>query len=114
ARAATGCRFDLVPGMDTVVPNGTSETTSVGRRRRHAASLMLGWRPEAAWDLYLEAHHAELKTRQDSLQVNAGPNFAAGSGFDPASVVLAPGTQDVQRITWTQVPVSILNFARDT
>ena len=114
ARAAAGCRLDLVPGVDTVVPSSTSETTSVGRRRRHAVSLLLGWRPDAAWDLYVEAHHAELKTRQDSVQVNAGPNFAAGSGFDPASVVLAPGSQDVQRITWTQVPVSILNFARDT
>ncbi len=114
ARAASGCRLDLMPGIDTVVPSSTSETTSLGRRRRHAVSLLLGWRPDAAWDLYVEAHRAQLKTRQDSLQVNAGPNFAAGSRFDPASVVLAPGSQDVQRITWTQVPVSILNFARDT
>jgi iron complex outermembrane receptor protein len=114
ARATSGCRLDLVPGRDTVVPSSTSETTSYGRRRREAASLMLGWRPDASWDLYAEAHHAELQTRQDSLQLNAGPNFAAGSGFDAASVVLAPGSQDVQRITWTQVPVSILNFARDT
>jgi iron complex outermembrane receptor protein len=114
ARATAGCRLDLVPGQDTVVPASTSETASFGRRRRSAATLMLGWRPAPAFDLYAEAHFAELRTKQDSQQVNAGPNFGAGSGFDPASVVLFPGTQDVQRITWTNVPVSILGFARDT
>jgi TonB-dependent receptor len=114
ARAASGCQLDLVPGEDTVVPSATSESTSVGRRVRRAASVLLGWRPGAALDLYAEAHYAELLTKQDTRQFNAGPNFAAGSGFDPASVALFPGTQDVQRITWTSVPVSILNFARDT
>src|SRR5205085_8435409 len=114
ARAASGCQLDLVPGEDTVVPGSTSESTSFGRRERRAASLLLGWRPTAAFDLYAEGHYAELLTKQDTRQVNAGPNFAAGSSFDPASVQLFPGTQDVQRITWTNVPVSILNFARDT
>lgn len=114
ARASSGCRLDLVPGEDTVVPGSTSESTSFGQRRRGAASVMLGWRPDAALDLYAEAHLAELRTRQDTQQVNVGPNFAAGSGFDPASVVLFPGARDVQRITWTNAPVSILSFARDT
>ncbi|KQY86853.1 hypothetical protein ASD35_18960 [Pelomonas sp. Root1444] len=114
ARATSGCRLDLVPGEDTVVPGGTSESASLGRRRRSAASVMLGWRPGAALDLYAEAHLAELRTTQHTQQVNTGPNFAAGSGFDPASVVLFPGTHDVQRITWTNTPVSILGFARDT
>lgn len=114
ARAAPSCRLDLVPGQDTVVPSSTSESTSFGRRRRHGASVMLGWRPVAALDLYAEAHFAELRTKQDTQQVNVGPNFTTGSGFDPASVVLFPGTQDVQRITWTNAPVSILGFARDT
>jgi TonB-dependent receptor len=114
ARASSGCRLDLVPGEDTAVPGSTSESTSFGNRRRRAASVMLGWRPEAAFDFYAEAHFAELRTRQDTQQVNVGPNFAAGSGFDPASVVLFPGTHDVQHITWTQAPVSILSFARDT
>jgi TonB-dependent receptor len=114
ARAASGCRLDLVPGEDTVAPSSTSESTSLGRRRRQALSLMLGWRPNAALDLYAEGHYAQLRTTQNTLQVNAGPNFGAGSSFDPASVTLFPGTQDVQRITWTNVPVSILSFARDT
>jgi iron complex outermembrane recepter protein len=115
ARASSGCRLDLVPGEDTVVPGSTSESTSFGRRRRHGGSVMLGWRPDAALDLYAEAHFAELRTQQDTQQINAGPNFAAnGSGFDPASVALFPGTNDVQRITWTNAPVSILGFARDT
>lgn len=111
---SSGCRVDLVPGVDTVVPGSTSESTSFGDRRRRAGSVMLGWRPSTRLEIYAEAHHAELLTRQNTQQVNAGPNFGTGSGFDPASVVLFPGTQDVQRVTWTRVPVSVLSFARDT
>src|SRR5205085_591807 len=98
ARAASGCQLDLVPGEDTVVPGSTSESTSFGRRERRAASLLLGWRPTAAFDLYAEGHYAELLTKQDTRQVNAGPNFAAGSSFDPASgcqLDLVPGEDTV-------------------
>ena len=113
ARNTSGCQLDLVAGQDTVVPSSTSESTSFGRRSRGAGSVMLGWRPNPALDLYAEAHYAELRTKQDTLQFNTGPNFGAGSSFDPASVTLFAGTNDVQHITWTNTPLSILNFARD-
>jgi ferredoxin len=114
ARASSGCRLDLVAGQDTVAPSTTSESTSLGRRRRSAQSLMLGWRPNSATEVYAEAHLAELRTKQDTQQINVGPNFSAGSGFDPASVALFPGSNDVSRVTWTNAPVSVLSFARDT
>ena len=114
ARAASGCRLDLAAGQDTVAPSSTSESTNFGRRRRGAASLMLGWRPSAALEIYGEAHLAELRTKQDTQQINVGPNFGAGSSFDPASVALFPGSNDVQRVTWTNAPISVLGFARDT
>jgi len=114
ARAASGCRLDLVAGQDTVAPSSTSESTSFGRRRRGAASAMLGWRPSSTTEVYAEAHFAELRTTQDTQQINVGPNFAAGSGFDAASVALFSGTNDVRRITWTAAPISVLSFARDT
>jgi TonB-dependent receptor len=114
ARASSGCRLDLVAGQDTVAPSSTSESTNFGRRRRNAASLMLGWRPSATTEIYGEAHFAELRTKQDTQQINVGPNFGAGSSFDPASVALFPGTNDVQRITWLNAPISVLSFARDT
>jgi len=114
ARATSGCRLDLVPGQDTVAPSSTSESTNFGRRRRSAASLMLGWRPSPTLEVYGEAHLAELRTKQDTQQVNVGPNFGAGSSFDPASVALFPGSHDVQRVTWTNAPISVLGFARDT
>jgi TonB-dependent receptor len=114
ARATRGCRLDLVAGQDTEAPSSTSESTNFGRRRRSAASLMLGWRPNPKTEVYAEAHLAELRTKQDTQQVNVGPNFSTGSSFDPASVALFPGTSDVQRITWTNAPISILSFARDT
>ena len=111
------CNVDLVPGQAIEAPSSTSESTNFGRRRRSAASLMLGWRPSAELEIYGEAHFAELRTKQDTQQINVGPVFPISgtpSSFDPASVTLFPGTSDVQRITWTDAPISILSFARDT
>lgn len=103
-------RQDLIAGRDVYAPGSSSETTSVGRRRRGAASALLQWRPTAALELYAEGHYAELRTRQDSHQIN----LSAGSGFVPGSLQLFPGDSEVQRITWTDAPVSVLSFARDT
>jgi iron complex outermembrane receptor protein len=99
-----------VPGQDVVTPNGTSETTSEGRRRRSAVSLLLQWRPTSDLEFYTEAHYVQLKTRQDSQQINV----TAGTGVVPGSVTLFPGTNDLRSITWTDSTVSILSFARDT
>ena len=103
-------RSDLVPGMTVVAPGGTSETTSIGQRDRTAAQFALQWRPDHAWELYAQASDEHLVTTQDSYQINVG----ASSTFDPSSVVLFPGTQDVERVTWTNAPISVLSFARDT
>lgn len=105
-------RSDLLPGQEVVVPNGSSESASAGRRERKAGSLVLQWRPRPTLEGYAEAHVAEFKTLQDTHQINV---FAPGLGsFDPASLRLFPGTQDVQHITWLNAPVSALSFARDT
>jgi TonB-dependent receptor len=106
-------RSDLMPGQEVVVPNGTSESASAGRRERRAGSLVAQWRPRATLQAYAEAHLAEFKTLQDTHQINVFAPTAAGS-FDPASLRLFPGTQDVQHITWLDAPVSALSFARDT
>lgn len=103
-------RTDLLPGQPVTVPSGTSETASAGTRRRRALSVVGQWRPAPGTELAAEAHVAELRTRQDSQQINVG----TGTGFDPASVQLFEGTQDLRRITWIDAPVSILSFARDT
>lgn len=107
---ASSCTFDLVPGQPVFAPGSTSETASIGRRRRTGGSAIVEWRPSPAWDVYAEAHLAEFVTLQDSHQINA----SIGTGFVPGSVVLFPGTNELQAITWTQSPVSILSFARDT
>jgi TonB-dependent receptor len=103
-------RDDLVPGLHVIAPNGTSETTSIGRRRRTGGSAILQWRPNDQLDLYAEAAYAEFETRQDSYQINvtASPTFVAGSPQ------LFPGSTDLARITWTNAPISVLSFARDT
>jgi iron complex outermembrane receptor protein len=103
-------RSDLVAGQSVLVPNGTSETVSAGRRDRSAASLVLQWRPQPALEWHAEAHFAHLKTRQDSHQINVG----TGTAFAPGSCELFPGTADVRRVTWIDAPFSVLSFARDT
>lgn len=106
---------DLAAGR---APNGTSETSSVGERKRTAGHVALQWRPSAAFELYAEASYAELRTLQDSHQINVVPcrpgNPPTCAGHIPESVTVFPGTDDVRTITWTNVPVSILSFARDT
>lgn len=103
-------RTDLVAGRTVVAPNGTSETTSVGQRERTSADVVLQWRPFSGLELYAEGGYVKFNTMQDSYQINVGasPTFVAGSP------VLFPGTNDLQGITWTNAPVSILGFARDT
>ena len=103
-------RNNLIPGQTVIAPNGTSETTSFGDRERNAGSLVLQWRPSKTLELYAEGNYTEFLTRQDSHQINvsASPTFAAGSA------TVFPGTNDLRSITWTNAPVSILSFARDT
>jgi TonB-dependent receptor len=110
-------RDDIAPGATAA--SSTSETTSIGTRRRGAASAVLQWRPAAGRELYAEAAYQEFSTRQDSHQINVSatpkpPNQGDPPVFDPSSVVFFPGSTEVQRITWLNAPVSILSFARDT
>lgn len=107
---APAARTDLLPGTTVWAPSSTSETVSLGTRRRLGGSALLQWRPAPTTEVYAELHAAELRTRQDSHQVNV----SAGSGFVPGSVALFDGASDLRRITWTNAPVSLLSFARDT
>jgi iron complex outermembrane receptor protein len=103
-------RRDLVPGQAVTVPGSTSETSSVGTRRRGAGSLIAQWRMPDGLELQGEAHLVEFHTRQDSHQIN----ISTGTSVEPGSVQLFDGSSDVRRITWLNAPVSVLSFARDT
>jgi len=105
-------RTDLVPGQTVLAPNGTTETSSLGTRKREGAHLMLQWRPSEPFDLYAEVSHAQLRTLQNSYQFTTS---APGTGnFVPGSVTLFPGTKDVQNVTWTNASFSSIGAARDT
>ncbi|MBX3605529.1 MAG: TonB-dependent receptor [Piscinibacter sp.] len=110
--SGTPVRHDDPAGGTFLAPGATSETTSVGRRRRVGASALLQWRPSAALEWYGELHFAELETRQDSHQINV--SAPAGTAFEPGSLQRFPGSDDARRVTWLEAPVSLLNFARDT
>lgn len=110
--SGTPVRHDDPAGGAFFAPGASSETTSVGRRRRSAVGAMLQWRPADTLELYGEFHFAELETRQDSHQINL--SAPAGAAFEPGSLERFPGTDDARRVTWLDAPVSLLNFARDT
>ncbi len=99
-------------GGSFLAPGGSSETTSIGRRRRSAAGALLQWRSADGLELYAEAHFAELETRQDSHQINL--SAPAGTAFEPGRLLRFAGSDDARRVTWLDAPVSLLNFARDT
>lgn len=107
-------RNDLVAGRTVVAPNGTSETTSVGERKRTAGTVVLQWRPSDALEFYAEGSYAEFKTFQDSYQINAFPLSPASPTFVAGSPSVFSGTNDLRSITWTNTPLSVLTFARDT
>jgi TonB-dependent receptor len=102
-------RTDIIPGLDVIAPNGTSETTSAGVRTRTAGTVVFQWRPTGSVEAYGEASYVELATRQDSQQINV----TASPTFVPGSAKLFPGTDDLMSITWTNAPISVLSFARD-
>ena len=101
---------NLIPGVAVIAPNGTSETTSIGSKRRTGGSAILQWRPNDRVELYAEAAYAQFETRQDSYQINV----SAPSTFVAGSPQVFSGTTDLQSITWTNAPISVLSFARDT
>ncbi|HXU92367.1 MAG TPA: TonB-dependent receptor [Gallionella sp.] len=103
-------RTDILAGRTIVAPNGMTETVSAGSRERTSANVVLEWMPVETLSLYAEANYAQFLTIQDSYQfsVSASPTFAAGSP------VLFPGSNDLQRITWTNASASTVGAARDT
>jgi TonB-dependent receptor len=103
-------RSDLVPGQTVVAPNGSTETTSLGQRRRDGGSLVLQWQPAERMEWYAEWHAERLRTRQDSHQINLTPT----KGTVPSDLALFDGTANLRRATWPNATVSVLSFARDT
>src|SRR5262249_18266281 len=83
-------RSDLIAGRTVAAPNGTSETTSVGTRKRLAATASLVWRRSEFLELYADGNYTEFRTLQDSQQINV----LAAPTFVPGSVALFPGTND--------------------
>ena len=61
-------RGDLVPGTTVWAPSSTSETVSLGTRRRLGGSALLQWRPMPATEVYAELHAADGEHRAQLAQ----------------------------------------------
>ncbi len=104
-------RTDIIPGQTINVQNSTSQNTVFGRRERTGGTAVLQWRPSKQLEFYADANYTKFDTLQDTNQINV---TGAAYTFVPGSAVLAPGTNDLQKITWTNPTISVLSFARDT
>lgn len=102
-----------VGGQTAYAPNGFTDTVTLGERERIGASMVLQWKPTDRLDLYAELHHAQFKTMQDGYQLLVTPS-GAPPAFNAGSVVLSPGSSDVQSMAWTNPTVSSWGSARDT
>ena len=105
-------RTNLISGQTVIAPNGTTETTSAGTRERTSFDTVLQWKATPALELYAEGSYVKFLTLQDSYQINVTPS--SSSSFVAGSPQLFAGSNNLQSITWTNAPVSILSYARDT
>lgn len=105
-------RTDIIPGQTVNVQNSTSENTVFGTRERTGITGVLQWRPTSELELYAEANYSKFDTFQDTHQINV--STSSTFSFVPGSAVLAPGTNNLQKIVWTNPTISVLSFARDT
>ena len=103
-------RTDIIPGQTVNVQSSTTENTVFGTRERTGVTGVLQWRPSDQLEFYAEGNYTKFDTLQDTNQINVN----GGGSFESGSAVLAPGTNDLQRITWNNASVSVLSFARDT
>ncbi|MEW5903648.1 MAG: TonB-dependent receptor, partial [Pseudomonadota bacterium] len=103
-------RTNLIAGQTVVTPNGINESNSVGQRERTSASVVLEWAPQETLQLYAEGHYAEFLTKQDTYQIYGN----APTTFVPGSLVLFPGTNNLQSITWNNATLTTVGAARDT
>lgn len=104
-------RTDIIPGKTVNVQNSLSQNAVLGTRERTGLTGVWQWRPSTNLEFYAEANYTKFDTLQDTHQIGlTGSAFT----FVPGTAVLAPGTSDLQKITWTNATVSVLSFARDT
>lgn len=104
-------RTDIIPGQTVTVQNSDTENTVFGKRERIGLTAVLQYRPTSKLEFYAEANYTKFDTLQDTNQINVS---AGAFTFVPGSVVLSPGTSNLQSITWTNPTITVLSFARDT
>lgn len=104
-------RTDIIPGQTVNVQNSLTQNSVLGTRERTGLTGVWQWRPSSNLEFYAEGQYTKFDTLQDTHQIGI---TGAAFTFVPGSAQLAPGTSDLQKITWTNATVSVLSFARDT
>ncbi len=105
-------REDIIPGETVFAPAGVSQYTNLGTQERTGINLILQWRPHSNLEIYSETFYSNSDIIEDTHQINIAVNDA--TQFVEGSQRLFPGSNDIERITWTDTNVSVLSFIRDT
>jgi TonB-dependent receptor len=105
-------RDDIFPARSVLVSSGASEYINQGENQWTGTNLMLQWRPRFDLELYAESTYLNIETIEDTHQINLSVDGM--TSFVPGSASLFSGTDDIERITWTDATMSSLSFIRDT
>ncbi len=104
-------RNDLIAGQTVFAPNGFNQVLITGNRERIGANAALQFRPTPELELVIEGQYQRFETVQNqynALTATAGATPVAGSAS------LFGGTNNVDRVSYTNVPLTAGGTARDT
>ncbi|WP_213981002.1 TonB-dependent receptor [Sphingomonas sp. dw_22] len=116
-------RDDVIPGQTVVAPNGSYQPAIGGNRRRIGLDGMIQYKPNPDLEFYAQASYQDFNSIQNQFGLNIPttlsncPTPAGGARRCdpiPGTAVLAPGTNDVQKISYANVPFSTFGVSRDT
>ncbi len=117
-------RTDVIAGQTVIAPNGSYQPAIGGNRRRIGLDGMIQYKPNADLEFYGQVSYQDFNSIQNQFGLNiptAPSNLCKPAAPAPArcipvpgSAVLAPGTNDVQKIAYSDVPFNTFGVSRDT
>lgn len=113
-------RTDIIAGQDVVAPNGSYHPAIDGVRTRVGVDAMIQYKPNPDLEFYGQFSYQDFKSIQTQTGLNipcTQPNPAVlplRCAPISGTAVMAPGTNDVQQISYSNAPFSTFGVARDT
>jgi iron complex outermembrane recepter protein len=105
-------RTDLVAGQNTYLTLGDYEPLIYGKRSRPGVNAAFQWRPASNLEIYAQFGYQKYQSYQQQYGFNAPAT--ATSTVVPGSVSLFSGTNNVQKISFSNLSAYTFGVERDT